>query len=146
MTMNYSTAVFLINPHIRAVVGQYENKESAPTVTYKTLDTSIKVGDYVIVPTNTRHNMTVVKITATDVDVDFDSAAQMTWVIGKVDKSQYEDVLAQEQTAIQAIKSAETRRKRDQLRDSMLKDYEEQIKSLPITTASNGGSSLPPSQ
>ena len=141
--MNYSTAVFLINPHIRAVVGQYENKETAPTVVYKTLDTSIKVGDYVIVPTNTRHNMTIVKITATDVDVDFDSNVQMTWVIGRVDKTAYEEVLVQEQTAIQAIKSAETRRKRDQLRDAMLKDYEEQIKFLPITTAGNDESATP---
>ena len=99
------------------------------------MDTSIKVGDYVIVPTATRHNMTVVKITATDVDVDFDSPVQMTWVIGKIDRSSYDDMLTQEQTAIQAIKSAETRRKRDQLRDAMLKDYEEQIKALPITTA-----------
>lgn len=138
--MNYSTAVFLINKNVRAVVGIYEAQEElgkprVPRTTFKTLDDSIKPGDFVLVPTNTRHCMTVNKIVDVDVEVDLESSAQMAWVIGVVDRSEYERVTKMEDGAIASIKSAEKRRKQDDLRAALLKDNEF-LKALPIADMS----------
>ena len=135
--MNYSTAVFLINKYVRAILATYEAEDTAKRTMFKTLDPTIAVGDFVIVPTDTRHKMTVVKVVETDVDVDFDSHTQVGWVVGKVDQSGYNTVLAQERDAINAIKSAELRKKRQDLRDNMLADSLADIKALPIS-AING--------
>lgn len=135
--MNYSTAVFLINKNARAIAATYEHGDSAARTIFKTLDQTIKVNDFVIVPTDTRHKMTVVKVVETDVDVDFDSAAQMAWIVGTVDRSQFETTLQQEADAIVKIKSAELRKKRAELAASVLADYAPEIKALPIA-AMNG--------
>ena len=135
--MNYSTAVFLINKHTRAILATYEEGENAKRTMFKTLDETLKPGDFVIVPTDTRHKMTVCKVMEADVDVNFDDTMPVAWVIGKVDRAAYEQTLAQEATAIQTIKSAELRKKRNDLRDAVLADSLEAIKALPIT-AMNG--------
>lgn len=135
--MNYTTAVFLINKHVRAIVATYEATDSAPRTTFKTLDETIAVGDFVVVPTDTRHKMTVVKVIDTDVDVDFDAPAKMDWIIGKVDREEYETHLKQEGEAITAIKSAELRKKREELAKSMFANNVEALKALPIA-AMNG--------
>jgi hypothetical protein len=132
--MNYSTAVFLINKHVRAVKATYEAGDSAGREIFKTLDTAVKVGDLVVVPTNTRHKMTVVKVVETDVDVDFDSAAPMLWIVSRIDTRNHEICLSQEGDAVAAIKSAELRKKREDLRDSLLKDHMSEIKALPIAS------------
>ncbi len=129
--MNYSTAVFLINKTVRAVNVSYERDSANPerysgTLTmFKTFDQSIKKGDFVIVPTDTRWRMTVCRVEEVDVDVDLESTVQVGWLIGRVDKVAYEGVLAQEETAVVAIKSAEKKRKQDELRDALLKDNPE---------------------
>ena len=133
--MNYSTAVFLINKNLRAVLATYE-KDGGKTM-FKTLDPTIKVDDFVVVPTNTRHTMTVCKIVETDVDVDFDSATQVDWIVCKIDRKPYEDTLSQEGQAISAMKSAELHKKRKDLRDAMLGAHLDTIKALPIS-ALNG--------
>lgn len=130
--MNYSTAVFLINKHVRAILATYEAEEKAVRTMFKTLDDTIRVGDFVIVPTDTRHKMTVCKVVECDVDVDFDSSVPVAWVIGKVDRAAHERTLAEEAQAVQAIKSAETQRKRDELRKSLMGAHVETIKALPI--------------
>ena len=130
--MNYTTAVFLINKNVRAVEGTYESGDTAKRETFKTLDPTIKSGDLVVVPTDTRHKMTVVKVVAIDVDVDFESSAPVRWIVSKVDVHEHEVRLAQEGDAISAIKSAELRKKREDLRDSLLKDHMAEIKALPI--------------
>lgn len=135
--MNYTTAVFLINKHVRAIKATYEAPDNAPRTIFKTLDPDISVGDFVIVPTDTRHNMTVCKVVECDVDVDFDSNVAMAWIIGKVDRAPYELTLSQEAQAVQAIKSAELRKKREDLAKSVLADKLADIKSLPIA-AMNG--------
>lgn len=130
--MNYTTAVFLINNAVRAVICTYEAEDKAPRTMFKTLDKTIHVGDLVVVPTNTRHNMTVCKVVETDVDVDFDNQACVQWIVGKVDATQYQITVAQEADAITAIKSAEKTKKRNELRDAMMADVVE-LKALPIT-------------
>ena len=130
--MNYTTAVFLINKHVRAVKATYEEHDGAGRTVFKTLDDTIKVDDYVIVPTTTRHKMTVCKVVEVDVDVDFDSSENCDWIIARVHMAEHEQVLEQEKDAIAAIKSAELRKKREDLRDAILADHVDDIKALPI--------------
>lgn len=132
--MNYSTAVFLINNDVRAVMCTYEATDNAPRTIFKTFDQGIAEGDYVIVPTNTRHGMTVCKVVETDVDVDFDSSAQVEWIIGTIELENYEKIVEQENQAIEAVKSAEKRKRRDELREAIFKDQEETMKSLALTS------------
>lgn len=134
--MNVTTAVMLINPNVRAIHCSYEASPTEKTL-FKTLNTDIKIGDYVVVPTKTRHNLTVVKVEDVDVDVDFDSPKQVDWIVCKVDKAEYESILEQEGMAIQAIKSAELRRKREQLRDSLFADHAASLNTLAIASAGN---------
>lgn len=142
--MNYSTAVFLINNKVRAVKCTYEAEANAPKTLFKTFDETIKVDDFVIVPTNTRHKMTICKVVEVDVDVDFDSSTQVEWVVGTVERANYEEMLAQEAAAIQAIKAAELRKKREDLRDSMLKNHMAEIAALPIADMTTAPPAQPP--
>ena len=135
--MNYSKSIFLINKNARAIHATYEAGETASKALFKTLDATIMVDDFIIVPTNTRHNLTVCKVVDTDVDFDFDGTEKVEWVIGKVDLTGYNEMLKHEQVAIKAIKNAETRKKRDELREALLADHLDTIKALPIT-ALNG--------
>jgi hypothetical protein len=127
--MNYSTAIFLVNKSVRAIAGIYEDddngKRPVPKQIFKTLDPSISAGDFVLVPTNTRHKMTVNKVVEVDVDVDFDNATPMAWVIGVVDRTEFERTTKMEEQAIATIKSAEKRRRQDELRAALLKDNPE---------------------
>jgi hypothetical protein len=130
--MNYSTAVFLINNNVRALKGTYEDNGTLGI--FKTLDATIKKDDLVVVPTSTRHKMTVFKITEVDVDIDMDSGAQVEWVISKIDAEAYKKLLADEADAIAKIKSAELRKKRTDLAEALFKDNIDTLKALPIAS------------
>ena len=134
--MNYTTAVFLINKHVRAITATYEAEPKAKATMFKTLDATIKPGDFIVVPTDTRHGMTVCKVYETDVDIDFDSQAPVLWVVTKVDRADFDHRVEMETQAVAAIRSAETNRKRDELRASLFADHAESLKSRPL--ASNG--------
>jgi hypothetical protein len=131
--MNYSTAVFLINDKARAVMCTYESALTAKRILFKTLDHDIVVGDYVVVPTDTRHGMTVVRVVEVDVELDFDDPTQIQWIIGRVNRLDYEDLLAREEEAINTIKAAEKKKKRDELRDSIFAHREEMLNGLKLT-------------
>ena len=135
--MNYSRAIFLISDEVRAVNVTYEDDEDAPHTMFKTLDPNIAVDDYVVVPTNTRHRMTVCKVAETDVEPDLEASSDLQWIIGIVNRADFEDIKRQETEAITKIKSAEKRRKREELRKALLADAEDDIKALPIYTASD---------
>lgn len=137
--MNYTTAIFLINKNVRAVMCNYEPDAEHKTTMFKTLNVGIRVGDLVIVPTKTRHGMTVSKVVETDVDVDFDNAAPVAWIVGKIDQTDYEATLAQEGDAIVVIKSAEKTKKRNELAAALFADSKDALKALPITVM-NGDS------
>lgn len=133
--MNYSVAVFLINKNARAVRAIYEADQpsnKAKRQLFKTFDSSIAVDDLVVVPTDTRHGFTVVKVVETDVDLDFDTTENVQWIVGRVDLANHAVRLQQEQAAIAAIKSAELRKKREELSKAMFADHAEQLKALPI--------------
>jgi hypothetical protein len=142
---NYSTAIFLFNNKARAIMAIYEAAPTLPgqptpkKTMYKTLDPDIKVDDFVLVPTDTRHNMTVVKVTDINVEIDLESPTKIAWVIGPIDRQDYEQVLQMEANAINAIKSAQTTKKRKALRETLMADIPvDEIKALPIA-AFNGG-------
>mgnify|MGYP000126731731 CR=1 FL=1 len=135
--MNDSLAVFLLNDNARSVMATYEDDKYADATMFKTFDQDIDVDDYVIVPTDTRHKMTVCKITEVDVDIDFDSRIDCKWIIGTIELSDHELVLKQEQQAISAIRSAEKSKKRRELKEAMFADQEEVIKALPISSVSD---------
>lgn len=130
--MNYSTAVFLINDKVRAVLGTYEAGDNAAKTMFKTFDATVNKGDFVLVPTNTRHNMTVVKITDVDVEFDIETTTNVEWVIERIDLSAFEQMKAQEQAAITTIQSAEKNRKRKALREAIFADAETTLNKLPI--------------
>lgn len=138
--MNYTKAVFLINPSVRAIAVNYDPNETKATL-FKTFDNTLVMGDYVVVPTDTRHKMTVAKVVGLDVDVDIESPLEMDWVIAKVDRADFERIEKDEAQAVAAIRSAEMRRKREQLRDSLLVDQVATIGAMPI--AQIGGEPAP---
>ena len=128
--MNYSTAIFLFNQKARAVVCVYEAGDDAPRIVFKTLDPKIEVNDYVVVPTKSRHNMTVCKVVEVDIEPDLESPTEMAWIIGVVDRADFEEHQRLEEQAINAIKVAERKRKREELAKTMLQGAE--LKGLPI--------------
>lgn len=131
--MNSSHAIFLVNSGARAVLCSYDDNVRNQHTIYKTLDRSIAVGDLVVVPTETRHNFTVVKVLKVDVDVNFDDTREMHWVVDKVDKPAYDDVLAKEASLIEAVRKAEFRKRRDDLADAIFKD-QSAVAALPLAS------------
>ncbi len=148
--MNYSRAIFLINEDVRLIKVSYETDENGKPVgnsrnveglyDFKTFDRSIEVGDYVIVPTNTRHGMTVVRVEEVDCECDIESSLELKWILGTVSTHNADDMLIQkEQQAITKIKAAERAKRRRELRETLLANMDEDaIKALPLHKESEG--------
>jgi hypothetical protein len=134
--MHPSTILFLINDDIRAVSGKYEEHGRAET--FKTMDQTLKVGDLAVVQSGTRHGMTVVEITAVDLDLNYDGNEEVKWVVQKIDKPGFNKTLELEREAITAVQSAERRRKREELRKTMFADHEATINALALANHSDG--------
>lgn len=136
--MNYSTAIFLINDEVQMVACSYEldhNEEPNKLYNFKSFDKTLKVGDFVIVPTDTRHNLTVVRVEELDVEPNLETSVQFKWIVGKVDLEDHEALLAQEDNAVAQIKRAEKQRRRRELRESMLADMDDaKLLALPLST------------
>lgn len=143
--MNYSTTVMLINENIIAVNVTYEpdvndHNKNAKRTTYKTLDKSLKVGDLVVVPTNTRHGFTIAMIDEVEVEVDFESNIQIGWVAGNAPIDKYNDILQKEDEMISVVKASEKRAKREEMRKNMLGLQEEnKLEALAISNMGNSG-------
>lgn len=132
---NYSTLIFLINPKVRAIKAVYEplkdkyNADVAMQLSnegkaikaeiFKTFDPMISVDDYILVPTDTRHKMTVCKVVETDVTVELDHQGQIDWVIGTIDSEAYDQVRRSEEDAIRTVKNAKANKARKQLEDEL---------------------------
>lgn len=119
--MNYTTAVMLINPSIRAVKGQYE--ELGKKETFKTLDQDLAVGDFAVVESGTRWGITTIKVTDVDVEVDFDSSTPVGWVVEKVNMVGHGDIKKMETAAIDLIKKGELRKRREDIKKNTLDAY-----------------------
>lgn len=125
-----SVIVLLINDDARAVRAEYEPDGS--TSILKTLDPSIKVGDMVVVESGTRHFQTVAKITDIDIDINYDTQRDVKWVIQKIDTDRFAELRKQEEAAIAAVHSAERRRKKEELRNSLFADHQDKIQALEL--------------
>lgn len=128
--MKSSHIVFLINDDVRAIEAKYE--ETGKTEIFKTLDPTVQKDDMVVVESGTRWGMTVVKVTAVDVDVDFDHGPEIKWVSQKIDVPGFDALLAQEKQAIDAAQAAEKKRRKDELRASMFKNHEDKLNTLKL--------------
>lgn len=135
---NYSTAVMLINENIKAIKVTYEPDDfstEAKRTMYKTADSTLKVGDLVIVPTKTRHLFTVAKVDEIDVEVDFESSVQVDWVAGNAPVDEYDAILGHEKEMIDVIRAAENKAKRDEMRARVVGLQEDsEITNLAITS------------
>lgn len=77
--------------------------------------------------------MTVVKVVDADYDVDIADETEVRFIVGKVHKEAYEEILAQEKIWIDALKAGEKKRKRDELKEGMKNLYKDSgIESLQI--------------
>lgn len=135
--MNYTTAVFLINDNVRAIKAIYEadtTNRLADRETLKTIDPSIKVGDFIIAPTDGRHNMSVLKVVEVDVRIDIESSAKIRWVVDKIDRTSFEKISSWEETAIQKMQNAEALKKRKELKATMA-EYFEDIQPLALESS-----------
>ncbi|MHB8283998.1 MAG: hypothetical protein ACYDD1_04910 [Caulobacteraceae bacterium] len=120
--MNLSTAIFLVNKGVHSVRVSYDPdipKHNNIDKLYKTLDETLKKGDYVVVPTSTRHGFTVCKIEEVDFVVNFDTTIQFEWIVGKVDKDAYDAIVAQEKIVLDRVAKAEENRKRKELAEAL---------------------------
>lgn len=146
--MNYSTAVFLINPNCRAIEAIYEadtDQRKAPRSIFKTFDEAIKEGDIILVPSETRHKITTCKVTAVDVELDITTTAEIKWIIGVVDQAGFEELKGVEQKAITQIKAAEKNHQREELRKKMFANMDENtVKTLQLANM-NAPTIEPPS-
>ncbi len=133
MELNLTSAVFLINDQVRAIKCTYEPGERQPDYIFKTLDKTIRVDDYVVIPTDTRHGMTVAKVSAVDVEVDMESNVQLKWIVSGVDKPTYDEILAMEKDAIDKIREARALQKREELKASLKFLETDNIKKLAIS-------------
>ena len=153
--MNYSTAIFLIDPSVRAIAVTYEKIDMDQDTTkqmkyqsaylsggnlpkgatiFKTLDQDIEVGHFVIVPTDTRHGMTVCKVVAVDV------SSECHWIVGTVHTFDFESIRQQEEAAIMQIKKKEVAKRREELSNTLRSNIGDDIPRIslaPVTQPIN---------
>lgn len=132
--MNYSAAIILIDKSVRLVSVSYDAGNAPagkpgttlPFAAFKTKDATLKKGDLVVVPTETRHGFTVGKVEEVDISPDFDTPAPHNaaygtpnsfygWIAGRVDKDEYDRVVKVEEDAIDTIRKADADAKRDEM-------------------------------
>jgi|TARA_R110000851_G_scaffold17651_1_gene55800 hypothetical protein len=148
-----SLLVFLIDDSVKAIRAVYE-KVNEPTAIapmpmaygqddphsspklrgylFKTHSADHKVGDLLVVPTDTRHGFTVVKVVEIDAEPDMDAQHAIKWVVGKVDTATYFDIVEQELSIIDTVAKAELKTKRDNLRKTLLGEHEDQFADMKL--------------
>lgn len=129
--MESSRLIFLINDQARAVKAIYEAGAS-PEI-FKTLDASLKVDDFAVVQSGTRHGYTVVKITEVGIEVDLDGTTPLKWLVQKIDKPSFDLLLKDEAAAADHVQGVERRKRKEELRKALLGDAA--IGSLAISHA-----------
>lgn len=133
--MHKSMIAFLINDNILAVEGRYE--DGGKTETFKTMDPNIAKYDLVVVESSTRHGMTVVKVTAVDVEPNLDSDEQVKWIVQRIDKDAFQKVLDMEAEAVNVAQAAERRRKKAEMRESMFANAGDELNALKLADHSD---------
>ena len=132
--MNYSTAVMLFNNDIRAVRVSYDPKDlvgdKPRSYLFKTLDPDLKVGDFVTIPTESRHKLTVARVEEVEAEVDYDDSLEIKWIVSRVPVTEYEGILSDEQQWIAEMKKAQNRKKKEDIKKNMVEMYQADGASL----------------
>ncbi len=91
--------------------------------TYKALETdNIKVGDLVVVDSPSE-GLTIVQVTRVDAKprIELDAPFSYKWIVQKVDRTRYDDLLKQEEQFKDALVEVERTKQREQV----MKDFKE---------------------
>lgn len=134
--MNINTALFLFRKDVRAHACEYQTLEensSRNLKVFKTFDPSLKVGDIVCVPTETRVGFTAVRIVEADVTIDLDTKKPMPWIAGIINTGAFEKLKADEQGFLAKMRKVQESAEREKLRSAMMQTpgMEEAIAALP---------------
>lgn len=127
---NPSTVLFLINDDIRAVRVSYEDNNRSRETIKKTFLQDLKVGDYVLVETDTRWGATVCKVVAVNVEPDFTSSERIGWIFGRAPLEDLESLKAQETQALTIINEAQKRKAKEELRKTIMDAAGADLKQL----------------
>lgn len=111
--MNYSTVAMLVNDEIMAMQVLYE--ENGKPGIFKTILKDLKVDDIVVVESSTRWGYTTAKVSALNVDVDFDSSDKIGWIVGQVSLPEHEKIKQVEAKAIELVRRGELRKRREDI-------------------------------
>lgn len=145
--MNASTVLFLINDNIKGIRVSYDeggrNKESIK----KTFIPDLKVGDHVLVETDTRYNAAVCKVTAVNVEVDLYGSEKIGWIFAKIDLTALDELRKEEEKAVFIISNAERNKLKRELRESILNNCGPELKQLSsfAVTVEHEDEIIPPS-
>lgn len=131
MIENSSTVLFLVNDDLKAVRVSYEESNRSVETIKKTFLPDLKVGDYVLVETETRWGATVCRVSALDVEVDFNSSAKIGWVFAKIDMAELDTLKEEERRALSIITEARKREAKANLRKTILAQCGDELKALP---------------
>ena len=116
--VNKNTAIFIVDDRVRGIEASYENDGKSEM--FKAMDPSIQVGDFVTIPTSTRHHMTVVKVTAVDVDPPMDHSTGIPWIIGTVDTKDFSALVEEEERIVGDVMRRQRLRERQKARREFL--------------------------
>lgn len=122
---NFSLLAFLVNDSVRCISATYEAADNSPREQFKTLDQTIKPGDFIVVPTGTRHKMTVCKVVEVDLEPDLESSVTMEWVVQKIDRSEFETLIAREEQSIRKARDVEKSHLRREMREKIFQHNSE---------------------
>lgn len=123
---NYSSVVALLRDDVRGIecVYEYDDAERTKphkTYTFKTLDPTIRKGDWVVVPKKDNIGFTIVHVFGVDGDIDVeDLNIEYAWIAGRFDPADYYDLLNKEQEMISSLKKAERTSRRKEIAEKVL--------------------------
>lgn len=116
--MRNGNMILAINDTVRVVSCIYEQDKA--TYNFKTTIQDLAKDDIVVIPTSTRIGFTCVKVVDVDVDFDIESDIELSWIVARVDRAEYEAVLEHERAVIKTVIGIERKRKQKELRAAML--------------------------
>lgn len=105
----------MVNKDLKAVIVSYEDGGRKQTMK-KTFIQDLKVGEYVLVRTGTRHNATVCRVERINVNVDYSSTEEVGWVASRVDLEEFDRLEKLEEEVLFIIQNAERRAVEEEMR------------------------------
>lgn len=149
---NPSLAAFLLDNGPRCISVSYDRTSDRTgkdipidVKSFKTFDTTLKVGDLVVVPTDTRWGFTVGRVEAVDTRVNYSSPEITRWVASKVDREGYKAILDQEEVLLGKVGQAQELKAKRELADE-LKALDPNLTGLSLMPPSREGGAEAPAR